>query len=81
MSDQTTRPRRRVRRQQATIPEPYPEVNSLRTAALATKELVEALAGQRGGAYDVAVTWGDLLDLGIVKLEQMPTEYGPYRPK
>lgn len=70
-----------IRRTQVTIPEPYPDAASLRATALATKELVESLAGQRGGSYDVAVTWGNLIDLGIVKPEQMPEEYGPHRPK
>ncbi len=81
MSDQGTRPRRTPKRQQATIPTPQPDLRALVATTSATKELVESLAGQRGGVYDVAVTWGNLLDLGIVKPEQVPDEYGPYRPK
>jgi hypothetical protein len=81
MSDQTTRPRKIRRRSQVTIPEPYPDANSLFATALATKELVESLAGQRGGTYDVAVTWGELIDLGIVRPDQVPEEFGPHRPK
>jgi hypothetical protein len=69
------------RRTQVTIPEPYLEPQSLRATALATKELVESLAGQRGGTYDVAVTWGELIDLGIIEPEQVPQEFGPHRPK
>jgi hypothetical protein len=64
------------RRPQATIPEPYEDVKSLRSSAVATKELVETLAGQRGQAYDAAVTWGDLLDLGVIKPEQVPQDIG-----
>jgi hypothetical protein len=64
---------------QATIPEPYEDVKSLRTTALATKELVETLAGQRGQAYDVAITWGDMLDLGLVTTEQVPKDIGSHR--
>lgn len=70
----------RRRRQQVTIPEPYDDVKSLHATAAATKELVEALAGQRGGPSDVAVTWGNLLELGLIKPEQVPHELGPYRP-
>lgn len=65
------------RRTQATIPEPYENVASLRATALATKELVEGLAGQRGGPVDIAVTWADLIDLGLIKQEQVPHEIGP----
>lgn len=48
------------RRTQATIPEPAEDVRSLRTVAMATKELVETLAGQRGPRADQAVLWGEL---------------------
>jgi hypothetical protein len=47
-------------RGQATIPDPTEDVRSLRTTALATKELVETLAGQRGSRDDQAVRWGEL---------------------
>jgi hypothetical protein len=73
------------RRTQATIPEPYETLGSLRAAVLALKELVETLAGQRGQAYDAAVTWGDLLDANVVKIEQVPQGIGsvplPKTPK
>ena len=42
------------------IPEPYEDVASLRASVMALKELVEVLAGQRGGREDQAVTWGEL---------------------
>lgn len=48
------------RRVQATIPEPYETVSSLRATAMATKELVEVLAGQRGDHEDWAVTHGEM---------------------
>jgi hypothetical protein len=69
---------------QVTIPEPYEDVKSLRATAMATKELVEVLAGQRGQAYDVAVTWQDLLDLGWIRMEEIPYDLGSHpfqRPK
>lgn len=69
------------RRTQATVPEPYENVSSLRASVMALKELVEGLAGQRGGPVDIAVTWGDLIDLGLIKPEQVPEEFGSYRPK
>ena len=50
-----------VRRfRQATIPEPYTDVASLRASVMALKELVEMLAGQRGDRDDQAVTWGEM---------------------
>jgi hypothetical protein len=64
---------------QVTIPDPYENVSSLRATALATKELVEALAGQRGSLADIAVTWQDLLDLGLIKPEQVPRGLGSRR--
>jgi hypothetical protein len=68
------------RRSQVTIPEPYENVSSVYHAVTAMKELVEALAGQRGGPQDVAITWGDLLELGLIKPEQVPEDLGQYRP-
>jgi hypothetical protein len=43
---------------------------------MATKELVEALAGQRGKPSEVAVTWGDLVRLGLIRQEQIPRDIG-----
>lgn len=63
---------------QATIPEPYEDVKSLRTTAMATKEMVEMLAGQRGTALDAAVTWDDLLRLKLIKKEQIPKDVGSH---
>jgi hypothetical protein len=45
---------------QATIPEPYTDVVSLRASVMALKELVEDLAGQRGDQDTSAVTWSDM---------------------
>jgi hypothetical protein len=51
---------------QATIPEPYEDVRSLRTSVLALKELVEVLVGQRGINRDnEAVTFGELGQAGF----------------
>lgn len=62
-----------------TIPEPYSTVPSLYAATTALKEGYEMLTGQRGGVSDCAVTWGDLLSLGIVKPEQVPPHVGSDR--
>lgn len=67
------------KRPQATIPEPYEDVKSLRTAMMGAKELVETLAGQRGFAGDAAVTWDDLVDLGLIKTDQIPRDLGTNR--
>jgi hypothetical protein len=58
------------------IPEPLQELGSLRATALATKELVESLAGQRGDPRDAAVTWQDLIDLGLVIPSEIPQGIG-----
>lgn len=69
-------PKQSQRRAQVTIPEPYENLASLRASLQATKELVELLAGQRGQAYTTAVTWQDLLDVGLIKHEQVPKDLG-----
>jgi len=58
------------------IPEPLQEIGSLRATALATKELVESLAGQRGDPRNTAVTWQDLIDLGLVIPSEIPQGIG-----
>ena len=67
------------RRPMATIPEPYENLSSLRTVALATKELVEVMSGQRGDPMDVAVTWQDLVDLELVIKAEVPEGIGSPR--
>lgn len=61
---------------QQSIPEPVAETHALYATALATKEIVETLMGQRGNALDGAVTWRDLLEAGLIKPEQVPTNVG-----
>ena len=62
--------------EQATIPVPHENLASLTNTAMATKELVEQLAGQRGDKFDVAVTWGDLIKLGLIQPQQIPHDIG-----
>jgi len=61
---------------QASVPEPTEDARSLRTAIMALKELVETLAGQRGKPYDVAVTFGDLVQLGLITDPDIPQGIG-----
>ena len=69
---------KRGRQVQVTIPQPYEDVASLYRSVIALKELVETLAGQRGQALDVAVTWQDLLDLNWIKYEDIPYDIGSH---
>lgn len=54
------------------IPEPTVDPVSLRESAMATKQAFEILTGARGGKPNAAVTWQDLLDLGLVTKLQVP---------
>jgi len=64
------------KRVQATIPEPYEDVRSLRASVMALKELVETMAGQRGAPTDAVPTWQDLVDLGITTESRIPANVG-----
>lgn len=63
-------------RPRQTIPEPYQNVASLHASMQTAKEIIEQLGGQRSDVLSAAVTWGDLLDLGLIKPEQVPTKLG-----
>jgi hypothetical protein len=73
---------RSKRKNQVTIPEPYQTVESLYRTVSVMKELIEVLAGQRGQAYDAAVTWQDMLDLQQISKADIPTTIGqhPIKP-
>lgn len=64
------------RRHQAAIPVPYEDLGSLRTAVAALKDLVEDLSGQRGTVGDSAVTFNDLVRLGLIERERIPKQLG-----
>jgi hypothetical protein len=64
---------RRGRRQPA-IPHPDATVLSMQLV-----EAVQMLQGQRGSVSDCAVTWGELLALGLIKEDQIPTDVGDDR--
>lgn len=54
------------------IPEPQADVLALRASSVALKETVEMLTQQRGNKLNAAVTWQDLLDLGLALPTQVP---------
>lgn len=54
------------------ITEPLAEINSVRDTAAQLKETAEVLTGQRGTRSLAAVTWQDLLELGLIKPDQVP---------
>ena len=60
--------------QQATIPDPAPNLASIHETVLALKLAVEALQGSRGNKDDCAVTWGDLERTGAIDKAQVPTD-------
>ena len=62
----------KVRRPQATIPVPGMDPASMHATIMGIKELVEDLAGQRGNRNATAVTWGDLVRLGLIKQQDVP---------
>jgi len=66
------------RRTMATIPNPQDNVPSLRATAEAMKELVEVLTGQRGRPGSAAVTWDDLVRLGLIVPDQIPRDIGSH---
>jgi len=54
------------------IPEPAPSVQSLQQTSAALKEATEILLRQRGSPLNAAVTWQDLLDLGLIAPKDVP---------
>lgn len=54
------------------VPDPISDVNSLRLSVLALKEGQEILTRQRGTRSTSAVTWDDLVDLGLITPAQVP---------
>lgn len=56
------------------IPDPTTDPISLRQATLALKEGFEILTHQRKNAGVSAVTWDDLVALGLITQAQIPTK-------
>lgn len=66
------------RRTQTAVPQPLASLHSLQQTAVALKELVEVMAGQRGQPTTTVVTWGDLVELGLIQADQVPTDLGSH---
>jgi hypothetical protein len=54
------------------IPEPDTSPVALRSSILSLKEGQEVLIGVRGDRKFSAVTWSDLVDLGLIKASDIP---------
>lgn len=54
------------------IPEPTREPVEIQNSLLAVKENIELLTAQRPSMDHASVTWGDLVRLGIVQMEDVP---------
>lgn len=54
------------------VPEPQPTLGSLHQCVLALKQGFEILTRQRRPADAGAVTWADLVDLGLIDPSQVP---------
>lgn len=54
------------------IPDPAADTVALRSTALALKETAEMLTRQRGDRSLSAVTWQDLVELGLILPSQVP---------
>lgn len=66
----------RKRRPQVTIPQPEENLGALYRSVLTLKELVEVIAGQRGSPVDCHPSWQDLVDIGLIKPDQVPKDVG-----
>ncbi len=66
-------------RKHPAIPQPESNIASMHATLVPMKEAVDMLQGATGTAYDCAVTWGDLLQLGLITKEQIPHDVGAYR--
>ena len=57
------------------IPEPTSDPSGLLTTLSACKQALEVILGQRRGSRrDSAVTWGDLVELGLIEENQVPRD-------
>lgn len=54
------------------IPSPQADPEALRASCDALKETIEMLTLQRGNHLNGAVTWQDLIDLGLALPTQVP---------
>ena len=56
------------------IADPAPDVESLYTSVQQIKQVLESISGRSTGDPDAAmVSWNDLLAMGIITAEQLPS--------
>jgi hypothetical protein len=57
------------------IPEPTQDPEAMMATVQALKQATETILGQRRGSrVTSAVTWQDLVDLGLIEVEQIPRD-------
>lgn len=56
------------------IPDPNLDPKSLRDSVLALKQAFEIHSHQRGTPLNAAVTWQDLVNLGLITAAQVPAK-------
>jgi len=57
------------------LPDPAPNMASLHVSAMATKNTIDALTGAVGPKEQRAVTFVDLVNLGLITEDQIPPKY------
>lgn len=62
------------------ISHPMPDLNSLTNTVLSLKEGVESLSGQHGSSLNRAVTFADLIALGVLKVYNGQVTAGAGQP-
>jgi len=58
------------------IPEPNTTIPSLHTTALALKSAVDVISGAVGPKEQRAVTFVDLVNMGLITMDQIPEKFG-----
>lgn len=56
------------------IPDPTNDPTQLRITTSVLKQCFEMLTRQRKNVANAAVTWQDLVDLGVIKASQIPPQ-------
>lgn len=72
MPDPAGRPLYKPIRKPPAIPDPIPTIDSLMETVAALKQAVEILLGQTGGKREAAVRWQELINIGMIKEDQVP---------
>lgn len=57
------------------LPDPAPNMPSMHVTAIATKSVIDVLTGAVGPKEQRAVTFVDLVNLGLITEDQIPPKY------